>query len=184
MKQIFKKIKETLEASDKIDLVIENEYPKTHFKCELYAYKKGWNLFLPYQDHLFFHNIDTSQENNRLEFISKLHNKARQEIDLLFKVPKIFIISVANISSIFISQKPFSAEEIKLSQENTRTLTGGEFHSIFLIDLQSKTIHCQGKSFTQIEGIKHHFKKVDPQNRSYYLITKIFENITKESSIK
>ncbi len=177
MKEIFKKIKEILKASDKIDLVVENEYPETHFKCDLYAYKKGWNLFLPYQDHLFFHNIDNSQKNNRLDLIFKLHNQARQQIDLLFKVPKIFRTRVPNITSVFVSQKPFSAEEIKLSQKQTRTFSGGEFHSIFLIDLQSKTIHCQGKSFTQIKGIKHHFKQTDPQNRSYYLMINIFKNI-------
>lgn len=173
MNKYIATIKKIMEQAEQIETVCENEYSKTHFKCDLYGYKKGRNFILPYQDHMFVHDLDALNSDDRLLTIDSLHNGARKQIDQLFKVPKFLRTRVPNIFSVFISQKHYSDDEIKLAGKSTRTMSGGEFHSIYLIDLASSYLHCQGRSYVQVEGIRHHFKKVDPQNRSYYLVEQI-----------
>jgi len=50
---------------------------------------------------------------------------------------------------------------------------GGEFHSVILIDIQSKLIHCQGKSKIRVDNHTFEFKNIAPQNRSFYFAVSI-----------
>ncbi|MBN2571953.1 MAG: hypothetical protein JXA68_07485 [Ignavibacteriales bacterium] len=74
-------------------------------------------------------------------------------------------------------------EEQKLwATEFTRTFVGGEFHSVFFVDLKNKSFYGQGISKTYIitgTAIPYHikFKKINPQNRSHYFIAKICDGL-------
>lgn len=75
-------------------------------------------------------------------------------------------LRVPNIVSFFISANGFSNESILYANKPTREYTGGEIHSVFLIDLRERTFYGQGKSVVRVDGLNFEFKKIDPQNRA------------------
>lgn len=128
------------------------------------------------RDFLYFYNLD--EISNKIANLKEIHEQDRKHANSFFKVPKAFRLKVPNIVSIFISSKGISEEMKKWAKELTRTFLGGEFHSVFFIDLQSKSFYGQGISRTYLmtgTAVPYHiqFKKIDPQNRSHYLIAKI-----------
>lgn len=143
----------------------------------LYAKRKAG---LAGRDFLFFYNLD--EMSNNIENLKSIHEQARKYVNGLFKVPKAFRLKVPNIVSVFITSKCLPDEMKMWASEQTRTFVGGEFHSVFFIDLASKSFFGQGKSKTYLMTrtampYRVEFKNINPQNRSHYLITKICDEL-------
>lgn len=111
-----------------------------------------------------------SNDNN----LKEIHESNRKYANSFSKMPKSLRLNVPNIITIFIKEGSFSEALISWSQEQTRTITGGEFHSVFLLNCKDMTFYAQGKSKIHVPRMSDiEFKRIDPQNRGYYLIEMI-----------
>lgn len=135
------------------------------------------------RDFYFVH----SGENLSVEKVKKVHEKSRKYANSFYKMPKFFRLGYPTINTVIVAPS-FSQEIIDLAMKSTRTMMGGEYHQIFLINPEKQAIHCQGISKTWVAGTpssKHTkvtFKKIDPQNRGFFTIYKIAEStFTKEN---
>lgn len=139
----------------------------------LLAHRTGKSFgILKYHDFIFVH--DGSSFYNSVSEVTKVHDAARRYVDGIFKLPKSMRLTVPNIITVVIQASPFSQELINLAEKSTRTMVGGEFHAIYLINTTDKIVHGQGLSHTAVftlPVIWVEFKNVDPQNRGHYLIT-------------
>lgn len=80
-----------------------------------------------------------SNDNN----LKEIHEYNRKFANSFSKMPKSLRLNVTNITTFFIKDGPFSEALITWSQEQTRIATGGEFHSIFLINCKNMIFHGQ-----------------------------------------
>lgn len=157
--------------------------PEVDLRADIFALKKGRTaLVLPFADYLFIHDFD--QRTNTLDVLHDLHEKARRYVNAQYKMPKALRLSVPNIATIAISSGGFDELMKAKVQEKTRSIIGGEFHAMFLIDLQIKAMYSQGVSLTYVPGearliwgSRKQFKKIDPQNRAYYTVQAMAEAI-------
>ncbi len=134
----------------------------------LYARRKKGS-----QEFLFIYNADVLPRN--VEALKTIHEQGRRYANSFFKLPKALRVKIPNILSIFI-KSGWLTEEMKLwAQEPTRTMVGGEYHSVFFIDVENPAVYGQGISKAFVETgtgvtLEFEFRKIDPQNRSHYLV--------------
>ncbi len=147
--------------------------------ADLYAFRKGRNFVFPQRDYFFFHDIE--KRKITAELAEKLHNGARAFVNSDYKLPKAMRLTVPNITSVFYSDKSVDNELVQLGSKWTRSMIGGEIHQIIFVDLRSKTIYSQGthtvKAAVQGVIVNIKFNKIDPQNRSIYLIEKLIQSL-------
>jgi hypothetical protein len=146
-----------------------------------YAHRTGSNLGLfRYHDFILIHDGSRFIKNPREEAIA-VHNAARRHADSFFKLPKAFRLTVPNIITIICRERDFPQEMIVLANEHTRTMVGGEFHCIYLINTHERVLYGQGISRTRVQGVPFvssiEFKKVDPQNRGYRLVAEFADRL-------
>ncbi len=150
-------------------------FPFTGLYSDLYAFRKGRNFVFPQRDYLFFHDIE--KRNIDARSAKSLHEAARTFVNSEYKLPKAMRLTVPNITSVFYADKVTDNELIKLANEWTRSVIGGEIHQVIVIDTASKTFYSQGTHTVRavVEGIavKMTFDKIDPQNRAQHLIEKL-----------
>lgn len=143
--------------------------------ADIYAFRKGRNFVFPQRDYLFFHDIE--KRNIDVRSAESLHEAARTFVNSEYKLPKAMRLTVPNITSVFYADKVTDSELIKLANEWTRSIIGGEIHQVIVIDTASKTFYSQGAHTVRavVEGIavKMTFDKIDPQNRAQHLIEKL-----------
>ncbi len=164
---------------DKQGFEVERNKSFHHITVPLYARRKAG---LGGLDFLFVHNADTLSSD--VAVLKTLHEAARKYANSFFKMPKAFRFKIPNIVSLFIKTGNLTEEMKAWAQERTNTMIGGEFHSVFMLDVHSPSFYGQGISHTPIMGagviIPHvEFKTIDPQNRGHYLIVGIFETLFK-----
>lgn len=179
-------MKKIIDMLEKIETLLRNEHFETKkdfsfgtLFSELYAHRKGKNFVFPQRDYFFFHDIDK----RKLDFnlVTKLHKEARDYVNGIYKMPKALRFTVPNIASIFYSNELISGEIMNLAEQNTRSGVGGEIHQIFAIDFKLRKFYSQGTNTVRAmyEGasVKMKFNKIDPQNRAYYIVERIIENL-------
>jgi len=147
----------------------------------LYARRKKGS-----QEFLFIYDADTLP--NDIKTLKNIHEEGRKYANSFFKIPKAFRLKIPNILSIFIKNGGLTEEMKHWAEAPTRTMIGGEFHSVFFIDVDNPSVYGQGISKILVNpripglplGFNLEFKKIDPQNRSYYLVATLckvlFEN--------
>ncbi len=151
--------------------------------ADLYIFRKGKNFVFPQRDYFFIY--DTGNETISKKSVEEKHEAARNFINSMYKMPKALRFSVPNICSIFIGFNGFSEEVINLAEYNTRSVIGGEIHTIYLIDIKNKVFFGQGINRVPFvvdgvtTGLKLEFKKIDPQNRAFYFVQEIAKVIIK-----
>lgn len=146
-----------------------------------YAHRTGSNLgIFKYHDFIVMHDGSRFIRNPRDEALA-VHDAARRHADSFFKLPKAFRLTVPNIITIICRERDFPQELIDLAHEHTRTMVGGEFHCIYLINTRERTLYGQGISRTRVPGAPFvssiEFKKVDPQNRGYHLVAEFADRL-------
>ena len=159
---------------DKQGFEVERNKSFQQLTVPLYARRKAG---LGGLDFLFIHNADNLSSD--VAMLKTLHEEARKVANGFFKMPKAFRFKIPNIVSLFVKTGGLTKEMIAWAQEPTRSMVGGEFHSVFMLDVQSPGFYVQGISHTPIMGsgvvIPHEeFKTIDPQNRGHYLVAGIF----------
>jgi len=142
---------------------------------DLYAVKRGRALgFLPYSDHFFMHDFNGYADD--LDELQARHESAREYVNDGYSVPKFLRAAVPNIATIAIASGFGDTLKATVSKP-LRSFVGGEFHVMFLIDIDERVIYSQGIVLTyvpdearlQMEKQKG-FKRIDPQNRAYYTV--------------
>ncbi len=161
-------IEEILKRTDK-PFVVEQNKQFDMSKADLYAFRKAGMMG---RDYVFIHDF-SEQQIIDISMVFSLHEAARSYVNSFYKMPKILRFKVPNIVSFFMSSKGFSTEIILYANKNSKTVAGGEVHSVYLIDMESEKIYGQGKSSVNVDGIKFEFKNIDPQNRSFRLASEI-----------
>jgi hypothetical protein len=143
--------------------------------ADMFAFRIGRNFIFPQRDYFFVHNIDSRRIDAAL--VSKLHKEARDYVSSLFKMPKALRFTVPNIASIFYSEESIHGEIMKIAEQNTRSIVGGEIHQVFAIDYKSGRFYSQGTNTVRasVEGasVKMKLNKIDPQNRAYNIVKKL-----------
>ena len=140
-----------------------------HVTVPLYARRKKGS-----QEFLFIYDADALPSN--VETLKSLHEQGRKYANSCFKLPKAFRFKIPNILSIFVKSGGLTEPMKQWAQESTRTAVGGEYHSVFFIDVENPAVYGQGisKAFveTGVAGLTLdlEFKAIDPQNRSHYLV--------------
>lgn len=166
---------------DKIDKILKEQKKPfeievnkqvENYICDLYAYRK-FNLIA--KDYFYIINLDKSDLD--IQQMNDIHESNRKHANSFFKLPKALRGAIPNILTLFLTTKEIKLELISWVKENTRTLIGGEFHQIIIANLNQHSFYSQGQSYTYMKGAKHHFKKADPQNRSYYLVYELINGI-------
>ncbi len=175
MNQLFSIIKETLETA-KNPFTIELNKSFEGQTCDLFATRIAG---MAGKDFFFIHDLEkTSSEKNKLQAI---HEASRKYANGFYKMPKWFRFKVPNIVTVFIAANGLTQELKSWAEEPTRTMTGGEFHSVFFIDLKFKAFYGQGKNRTYVQDVPFvssiEFKNVDPQNRSFYTIAMLTDKL-------
>jgi len=152
--------------------IIEDNKSFEDQTCTIYANRKAG---MAGQDFLFVFEMDKT--GNDKSVLQKIHESARKYANSFYKMPKWLRFSCPNIISIFVSAQKLSDELTTWAEAHTRTMSGGEFHSIFMVDLAEKAIYGQGKSVAHVHGIPFtrslEFKNIDPQNRAFYTVASI-----------
>lgn len=133
--------------------------------ADLYAFRKAG---MAGADYIFIHDL-CGRGDVQMDGIIGLHERARKYVNGFYRLPKVLRFSVPNIVSFFISDAGFPGDAVGYSEKKTRTMAGGEIHSVYLADLKLKRIHGQGMNTVTVDGIRFVFKKIDPQNRAYNL---------------
>lgn len=140
-----------------------------HVTVPLYARRKKGS-----QEFLFIYDADALPGN--LDTLKDIHEQGRKYANSFFKLPKAFRFKIPNIISIFVKNGGLAEEMQRWAQEPTRSMVGGEYHSVFFIDTENPAVYGQGISKalvkTGIAGLTLdlEFKEIDPQNRSHYLV--------------
>ena len=140
-----------------------------HVTVPLYARRKKGS-----QEFLFIYNADALPSN--VEALKTIHEQGRKYANSFFKLPKAFRLKIPNILSIFVKSGGLTEEMKQWAQESTRTVVGGEYHSVFFIDVENPSVYGQGisKAFVRTGAagltLELEFKEIDPQNRSHYLV--------------
>jgi hypothetical protein len=175
MNQLFSKIKETLETAKNPFRVETNKLFEDQ-TCDLFATRIAG---MAGKDFVFIHDLEkTGSEKNKLQAI---HEASRKYANSFYKMPKWFRFKVPNIVSVFIAGNGLTQELKSWAEEPTRTITGGEFHSVFFIDLKFKAIYGHGKNRTYVPDVPFisslEFKNVDPQNRAFYIVAMLADKL-------
>ena len=163
------------------------QFPDEQFSSDIYAEKSGKSmLILPFTDYFFIHNFDDQPKH--LEHFQKLHESARSYVNAQYKVPKALRISVPNIATIAFSMHAFPQDMTDYVQQNTRSVVGGEFHAMYLIDMENKEFYSPGRNTTYVHGEARliwgshkEFKRIDPQNRTFYLVERLTQSLFGEN---
>lgn len=169
---------------EKIELALREEKFETKkdftfgtVYADLFAFRKGKNFVFPQRDYFFIHNIDSRKIDAVL--VSKLHEEARDYVNSLYKMPKALRFTVPNIVSVFYSEEAIHGETIKVAEQNTRSIIGGEIQQVFAVDFKLKKIYSQGTNTVRVRvdgaSVRMKFNKIDPQNRAYYIINKLLK---------
>lgn len=176
------KIKEVLQGEG--FAIEENKsFEKQDLTVDIYGYREGRNaLVFAFKDFFFINDFDKGESS--MDRFENLHEKARKYANSKYKMPKALRFSAPNIATIAISENGFSSEMIEKVQKNTRSFVGGEIHGMFLIDLKTKQMFSQGINLILVPGEaklvlghRKEFKKIDPQNRAFYIVKKLAENL-------
>lgn len=162
----------------------DESFPGFDLCADLYVKREGKSMMvLKYRDYFFVHDVASV---GSVEKLTELHEKARKVVNKEYKVPKALRMTVPNIATIVVSETGFSPEMIDTVQKNTRSIVGGEYHAMYLIDLKEKQMYSQGIHLQYVPGearliwgSRKEFKKIDPQNRMHYLIKEIAELLMK-----
>ncbi len=180
MNPIFSTIKETLEKA-KNPFSVEHNKLFEDQTCELFASRTAG---MAGKDFIFIHDLD--KKNKEKSNLQLIHEASSKYANGFYKMPKWFRFKVPNIVSVFVAANGLTQELKNWAEESTRTMTGGEFHSVFFIDLKFKAFYGQGKSRTHVDGVPFitslEFKNVDPQNRAYYTIAMLADNVFQMSN--
>jgi hypothetical protein len=153
------------------------EFPEFGFSADFFALKTGKSLgpFFPYEDYFFFHVMPRGRENGREE-LTRLHEAARGYVNSKYKVPKMLRLKVPNIITIAVSETSFPIDAVKYAKEDTTVITGGEKHSVYLVDLLKKGIVSQGIEITHSDGIPFVFNTVNPTNRAFHTVSALVKD--------
>lgn len=175
MNQLFSTIKETLEKA-KTPFSVETNKSFEGKTCDLFATRIAG---MAGKDFFFIHDLEkTGSEKSKLQL---LHEASRKYANSFYKMPKWLRFKVPNIVSIFIAGNGLNQELKNWAEEPTRTITGGEFHSVFFIDLKYKSFYGQGKNRTYVQDVPFvnsiEFKNIDPQNRSFYTVAMLADKL-------
>ena len=179
---IISALKSYIEAGNK-NIEIEENKNFNGTIADLYIFRKGKNFLFPQRDYFFIYDIGGEEITKNA--MSEKHEAARNFVNAMYKMPKALRFSVPNICSVFIGSKGFSEDVINLAEYNTRTVIGGEIHTIYLIDLMNKVFYGQGINRVPFvvdgirTGLKLEFKKIDPQNRAFYFVQELAKVIIK-----
>lgn len=137
--------------------------------ADVYAFRK---VGMMGRDYIFIHDLSKTGNNSK-SAIEAVHEAERKYVNSLYKMPKILRLKVPNIISFFISSNGFTNDVLQYANIPGRSATGGEFHFVFLIDCNEKTIYGQGKSIISVDGMNFEFKSIDPQNRAFQIASSI-----------
>lgn len=170
-------------SSEGFSIEAHKNFKKDNLQVDLYGYREGKNaLVFSYKDFFFIHDFDEGE--NSMDRLEIAHEKARSVGNSHYKMPKALRFSAPNIATIAVSENGFSNEMIEKVQKNTRSIVGGEIHGMYLIDIKNKQMFSQGVNLMLVPGEaklvlghKKEFKKIDPQNRAYYIIKKLAEKL-------
>lgn len=179
---IIPALRSYIEAGNKNTEIEENKN-FNGIKTDLFIFRKGKNFVFPQRDYFFIYNIGSEEISKNA--VSEKHEAARNFVNAIYKMPKALRFSVPNICSVFIGSNGFSEDVINLAEYNTRSVIGGEIHTIYLIDLMNKVFYGQGINRVPFvvdgvrTGLKLEFKKIDPQNRAFYFVQELAKVIIK-----
>lgn len=145
-----------------------------HSIYDFLATKKGSNFFfLKYTD---FYFVKEDNGGLLLENLVQFHQKAKEEANTYFKMPKALRLSVPNINSVFFTRN-VSQEIIDYVSTPKKNIVGGEQESIFVIDVETDMLYSSGIDKTKITGEakliwgdKKEFKTLNGRNRAFYFI--------------
>ncbi len=153
------------------------EFPEFGLYADFFALKTGKSLgpFFPYEDYFFFHVMQRGAKNDREE-LTRIHEAARAYVNSRYKVPKMMRLKVPNIITIAVSETSFPIDAVKYSKEDTTVITGGEKHSVYLVDLLQKGIVSQGIEITYSEGFPFVFNNVNPTNRAFHTVSELVKD--------
>lgn len=153
------------------------EFPEFGFTADFFALKTGKSLgpFFPYEDYFFFHVMQRADKNDREE-LARIHEAARAYVNSKYKVPRVLRLKVPNIITIAVSETSFPIDAVKYAKEDTTVITGGEKHSIYLVDLLKKGIVSQGIEITHSDGIPFVFNNVNPTNRAFHAVSELVKD--------
>lgn len=167
MEQLLSQLSNFL-ISQENNFTIETNRLIQVYTCNLYGFRKAG---MAGRDYLFIH--DLRNKHFDLNYCKSVHDDERSYVNAQYKLPRIMRFKVPNIITVFINDKPFSADTCEWVGQNTRPLTGGEFHATYLIDISNHTIQGQGRNQVVVKGGRFEFGSIDPQNRAYHLVQAI-----------
>ncbi|WP_282041655.1 hypothetical protein [Winogradskyella flava] len=147
------------------------------------AQKKGRHfMFLKFTDYYFVRH----DENLSAEKIKDCHETSKIIANKDFKLPKSLRLTVPNINTVFITESNITEEVASFVKKRSFDFIGGQQDSIFLIDRLSSKMYCAGREYSHISGEakliwgnSKDFKKINGHNRSYQLMTNLFNSLYK-----
>lgn len=141
------------------------------FSADLYAKKSGRSLFVffPYDDYFFIHDFSGGGVQS-LDGLRSVHEKTREYINSLYRLPKALRYRVPNIITIAVSEKGFLPDLQRYAVERKESIAGGEKNSVFLVDLVNRIVISQGLETTHVDMLSIQFNRVNPSNRAYHIV--------------
>ncbi|MFP4363179.1 MAG: hypothetical protein ACLFR1_04865 [Spirochaetia bacterium] len=150
------------------DLIVEKDkqFESPEFTADLFAVKLGTRMAKGRNDYYFIQDAD-KQECSSIEKKEEIHQAARTWANNQYAMPKFLRLKIPNIASIFVSEKGFDEETIIWAKKNRRTMIGGEYHCVYVMDLSTNTLSGPGVSSFRFGASRQKitFKRIDPQNR-------------------
>jgi len=162
------------------------EYPggqAAGIACDLYAKTSGRSLgiFFPYDDYYFFHEF-TGRDTGSGGEIGALHEEARNRVHGLYRFPRWMRYRVPNIATVAVSEKGFGIEAERFVHGIKQPITGGERHSVFLVDLVNRRLVSTGLETTTTNTVAITFKQVNPHNRAHGVIQELLGGYLADAS--
>jgi len=135
----------------------------------------------PVVDYVQF--LDLTGKESDVDLLMNSHNSLRAYVDATIKTPKMWRLSVPNVMTVGLSPNDFDSTVMESVARSTHIKSGGEKHSLYLVQLTAGRVYSQDKQ--QITGrdalsglqLKMTPERVDPTNRGYNLIRELTDNI-------
>jgi len=137
---------------------------------------RGLGPFFPCTDFFFIHHVTAQWPPERFE---QLHQLARIYAEEQFRLPRVLRYHIPNTVSVGVSDSGFSAETLAFAQSSKlrSPLVGGEKDSTYLFDVAAKELLSQGVETTPGRYGARVESGVNPTNRTYELMTRVYRRL-------
>lgn len=139
---------------------------------------RGYSLgrLLPFTDFIFVVDLDAEKIATG-EQLEALHQRHREYGEGQMRVPRPLRYRVPNSVTVGVRSAVAPEDMIGVARKSRHAVNSGEKNAVYLVDLASGAVHCQGLERDPLRYGGTWSSGVNPSNRTNWLLTEVFASL-------